>query len=420
METINTALQRQGPWLYGVSFLRLAIVVGTVILQSLELSETYGRLIGTPIWILPSLLVPALFAISGFLLASNDCKYSAKDFARRRFTRGAPALVSTVLLAGLVLGPLSTVYTLNQYFSNSELWSYALNLIGIPRFYLPGVFLLNNIPSIVNGILWITPTALASYVFIIFLPQRARYRSRITGVVIGILISGGIIAQVQGDALFGPALTLQLAVSGKPLVSMICFLLGILAYELRDLIPLNTIIAFLNVIILVLVAIIGDRSWIDWTGFNVLIGFPLSYVTVFLMIYYQPFPTASIILRKYCSGILLLSFPVQQFWVAVGPRQQGFIENLMLSFPLTCLLAVLFWYTLDARFAARSPAENTARTVEATAIADVSIVLQGWQKRLSPVYFANKFTQLFPFFFLSFILLSLFIAAMAMLIFALQ
>jgi hypothetical protein len=47
--------------------------------------------------------------------------------------------------------------------------------------------------------------------------------------------------------------------------------------------------------------------------------------------------------------LLLFSFPVQQLWIAFGPRQQPFLLNFLLAVPSTMLLVLLAWHGLQRR-----------------------------------------------------------------------
>ena len=86
-------------------------------------------------------------------------------FVGLRAIRIYPALAVESLIAALVLGPLLTTKSLPAYFSDHDLHTYFLNILGDPHFLLPGVFKSNPI-DLVNGQLWTIPYELRCYVLL--------------------------------------------------------------------------------------------------------------------------------------------------------------------------------------------------------------------------------------------------------------
>jgi hypothetical protein len=62
-----------------------------------------------------------------------------------------------------------------------------------------------------------------------------------------------------------------------------------------------------------------------------------------------PLAVPALRLERYLLGFLLLSFPIQQLWVAFGPRQQSFLLNFLLALSSTALLVVPLWHLLQRR-----------------------------------------------------------------------
>jgi peptidoglycan/LPS O-acetylase OafA/YrhL len=100
-------------------------------------------------------LVPAFFALSGFLVTGSALRTNAvRPFITLRLIRIVPALFVEVALSALVLGPIFTTLLLSDYFTDFRFLEYFGNIVGRIRFELPGVFESNPLPGIVNQNLW--------------------------------------------------------------------------------------------------------------------------------------------------------------------------------------------------------------------------------------------------------------------------
>lgn len=115
-------------------------------------------------------LVGMFFALSGFLVVASAIRSrSTKTFFANRALRIVPALSVEVALSALVLGPLVTSLPMEQYFSNPQFWRYFGNIIGEVTFELPGVFLTNPWPALVNANLWTLPPEFGCYLLMLIL-----------------------------------------------------------------------------------------------------------------------------------------------------------------------------------------------------------------------------------------------------------
>ena len=68
-----------------------------------------------------ALVLPMFFALSGFLVAGSLNRTRLDSFVALRIFRIVPALAVEVILSAIVLGPLFTTFSYNQYFSDSSL-----------------------------------------------------------------------------------------------------------------------------------------------------------------------------------------------------------------------------------------------------------------------------------------------------------
>lgn len=100
--------------------------------------------------------VQAFFVVSGFLVTMSYVNSaSALQYAEKRARRIAPAYITVVVIAALILSLLSTL-PLRAYFGSGDFWRYVgynLVLANFRAITLPGVFA-SNPEHAVNGSLW--------------------------------------------------------------------------------------------------------------------------------------------------------------------------------------------------------------------------------------------------------------------------
>jgi peptidoglycan/LPS O-acetylase OafA/YrhL len=114
--------------------------------------------------------VMVFFAISGYLItASWLADPHLARFAARRLLRIWPGLLCTVLLCGLVLGPLVTDVSLSQYFGDHLTWLFFKTGAFMVSPFLPGVFPHSPLAGIPNGVLWTIPIELRCYGYLAIL-----------------------------------------------------------------------------------------------------------------------------------------------------------------------------------------------------------------------------------------------------------
>lgn len=138
----------EGP---GFAILRVGLAVGIFLMHSRMLS-TAGNVVpivgpavdGHAAWSGPMrpvyvVLVPAFFALSGFLVTGSALRLrNTGTFLTFRVLRILPALFVEVTLCAIVLGSAFTTLPLRSYFTHYGFWRYFGNIVGIITFYLPG------------------------------------------------------------------------------------------------------------------------------------------------------------------------------------------------------------------------------------------------------------------------------------------
>jgi peptidoglycan/LPS O-acetylase OafA/YrhL len=177
-DTFGSILDRhrgEGP---GFAVLRLGLAVTILWVHARYLSRLGGSAahlpplsstsLGVPAWFSPShvlfiFMLPAFFALSGFLVTGSALRLRATvPFLTFRVLRILPALLVEVTLSALILGPLFTALPLWSYFNDPQFFRYFGNIIGWITFRLPGVFE-SNYSQVINGNLWTLPAELDCY-----------------------------------------------------------------------------------------------------------------------------------------------------------------------------------------------------------------------------------------------------------------
>ncbi len=117
-----------------------------------------------PGFILNLSLVPAFFALSGFLVTGSAFRVrTSSTFLAFRALRIFPALLVEVTLSALLLGAIFTRLPLQNYYTDPKFFRYFGNIIGWISFYLPGVFEKSNAMPTVNANLWTLPSEFDCY-----------------------------------------------------------------------------------------------------------------------------------------------------------------------------------------------------------------------------------------------------------------
>jgi peptidoglycan/LPS O-acetylase OafA/YrhL len=114
--------------------------------------------------------VMVFFAISGYLITSSwSHDPNIWCFSARRLLRIWPGLICTVLLCGLVLGPLVTDVSVGSYLSDPTTHRFFGTLLFHVSPFLPGVFPHSPLAYIPNGVLWTIPIELRCYGYLAIL-----------------------------------------------------------------------------------------------------------------------------------------------------------------------------------------------------------------------------------------------------------
>jgi peptidoglycan/LPS O-acetylase OafA/YrhL len=296
------------------------------------LAATLGVSLGT-------LGVITFFAISGYFISSSfHNRRSALEFVVARALRIYPGLLLVLALTVLLLGPAFTKLPFSTYLLDTHTLLYIpKNLALWPLQYdLPGVFTLNAYPEAINGSLWTLVYEVACYSIV---------------AIIGI---SGLSSNGWRFAVFLLAygawyiLTIPLLRGSSPHLTMIRnfheltlpFIIGMTLFQLRGRVgfrlPILVLLAFAGVVSY-------GRVW-----FAEIFILAWSYgVFYFGFLRWAPL-LAYNRTGDYSYGMYIYAFPVEQ---AISSIYNGSSPAviIILSMPITLLLAVLSWHCVEER-----------------------------------------------------------------------
>lgn len=280
------------------------------------------------------LMLPMFFALSGFLVSSSLQRTSSMGkFLGLRAIRILPALFVEVLLSALILGPLLTTIPLSEYFTSSIFHSYFFNIIGYIHYELPGVFLTNPYPNVVNGSLWTVPFELECYLALTILSLTGFTRRPKIFLAIFLAVT---ITKSLSTFYFGAAPMALSHIGGRQLI--LFFLAGIIINLVRDQLPFNGIIA-------IMCAITG-LALLRNEHLLYLAPLPIAYLTVWLGMLRPP-RIPVIMGGDYSYGIYLYAAPVQQTVAYMSDTGKTYLGNLFLSLFFVSLFAAFSWHAIE-------------------------------------------------------------------------
>jgi hypothetical protein len=254
-------LTRQPEALRSVTVLRLLLVGLLVMLQSVDLSDSFALISRTPLWILPSIVLNGLFALAGFTMIRSLDRNGVAVTLRRTAWRFLPALAIVIVVTALVFGAAVTAQRWIAYFSEPEVWSYLLNIVGYTQNALPGVFLRNNVNGSVNDVLWTIPAIYGVIAITVLAMVRPRFAS-VAIIAAGVSAVGiGLLLQSDLVPLLGSGRWVEI-ITGRGLNAGTAFFVGALAYRERSRIVMDWRIAVLIVVAFVAFGVFGERrAW---------------------------------------------------------------------------------------------------------------------------------------------------------------
>ena len=300
--------------------------------------------------------VHIFFVMSGFLIAGSWLNSrSVLDFAAKRALRILPALLVSVLLAVLLVGPLATALPLGDYFAAPGTFAYLSNAALITEFRLPATFASNPFPHTVNGSLWTLPYEVLMYASVLTLGLLKCFGRN--SALIGLMLLVGVHFHLM------PLLELQSDLLRKASRLGMFFYAGVVLYLYRLRIHWHWTLALL----LLAANLVSARSD-HWELVHLL---TLPYLTLYLAHLRVPRLAGFGKAGDFSYGLYIFSFPLQQLLMHWTDGQLSLVPFMLLSFAGSLLLAVLSWHLIEApalrlkRYLPRAPRSDQAAAAAA-------------------------------------------------------
>jgi peptidoglycan/LPS O-acetylase OafA/YrhL len=276
------------------------------------------------------LFLPMFFALSGFLVAGSLARSTTlREFLVLRAMRIVPALLAEVALSALILGPLLSEFTPARYFHDRQFFTYFLNVIGDVHFSLPGLFLHNPRPHLVNGSLWTIPFEGVCYASLALLALAGVVRRRshfLLAVAIAFTVLGARSAWLHDIVwtLPGPFLVM-------------CFLVGVTFYLYRDAVAYDFRLFAVSLIASLLLLPLDRLAYLAIV--------PLTYATIYLGL---ANPQKTVLINgDYSYGIYLFAYPIQQALVLLAPAWRATWIVFLVALPASFAYAAFSWHFVE-------------------------------------------------------------------------
>jgi peptidoglycan/LPS O-acetylase OafA/YrhL len=205
-----------------------------------------------------------LFALSGYLLAASITHDDRLfPFWTKRALRLMPGMFVSVVLTALVLGPIVTTEPAHVYLTSAQPYLYVLKQTAFDTFnpHLPGVFVHNPFPVVVNGSLWTLPLEVCNYAALAFASFAGVLTRRWLLAVLGAVIVVMLVV-VPPDSPHGVA-PHGVELLANALRPCGCFACGVLLWLARERVPRTWWLFALALVAIVAPLPSGVRSALD-------------------------------------------------------------------------------------------------------------------------------------------------------------
>jgi peptidoglycan/LPS O-acetylase OafA/YrhL len=297
-----------------------------------------------PSWYCRAFGVPVFFFLSGLLVSQSfEASSSAKNFVWKRFLRIYPAAIVVILICALVMGPLITAFTPDDYFKSGILWKY-ISSIALLRVYfdLPGVFQHSPLDTSVNISLWTLPLEIKMYLFtLVWGLIKLKNKNAVLAIITLILIFIGLNFSDPIDTFSQQQLHFtNFKVSAYTSLGCL-YLTGTLCYWYRHRIVVRPYWLFVGAFLFLLFA--------RFTFYGYL--FDICIVMITLGFSVLDFKWLRKITQKtdLSYGLYIYGFPVEQLFINyVYPYVNGFVLFVLIV-STTFFLAFLSWNIIEKR-----------------------------------------------------------------------
>lgn len=325
--TVDSVMRAGKGHTTGFDYLRIGLALAVVWVHCVTMADwadqdMVWRSRYTPVF---TGILPAFFALSGFLVAGSLLRNSIPQFVSLRVLRIFPALAVEVLLSAFVLGALFTTLPIGTYLRHPEFQDYLLNMLGIIHYTLPGVF----DGKVLNAQLWTIPAELECYIFLVAVGLIGLVRRKRLFLVLTVAACVAMTVLAVRYSLIRPANNLP----GRVLVFSFAF--GCLIYYFREQVPMNRWL-FAGSLLLA-------YALFAWPNLSYLGTAPIAYATIYIGL--QRWPRVPFGDLSY--GLYLFHFPVARTIDELTGQGQGwpllFVETVL----VTSLFAAASWTLIE-------------------------------------------------------------------------
>ena len=275
-----------------------------------------------------SLAVAIFFMSSGFFVTKSLLKSKdSKKYLHNRFIRIFPPLWFTLIVCILVCGLFFSTYSLDKYFLSIDFFKYCLNFILIPIHNLPGVFMNNIYPGVINGPLWTLPIEFVCYL-VLLLAYKLNFVNKKSYKYVALLV---IVAFVGINLI-------PLSIKGyiQP-----CFLFfwGSFYWVYRDKITMkNTYFLFSLVAFVILIGL----------GYGQVASFLfVPYLTLYIAFCLPQCNNRIASLGNLSYDIYLCGWPIQQMIISLFGGSMLVGMNILISIPLSILVGYITYRLVE-------------------------------------------------------------------------
>lgn len=275
-----------------------------------------------------SLAVAIFFMSSGFFVTKSLLKSKdSKKYLHNRFIRIFPPLWFTLLVCILVCGLFFSTYNLGKYFLSIDFLKYCLNFILIPIHNLPGVFMNNIYPGVVNGPLWTLPIEFVCYL-VLLLAYKLNLVNKKSYKYVALLV---IVAFVGINLI-------PLSIKGyiQP-----CFLFfwGSFYWIYRDKITMNNTYFLISLVAFVLLIVLGYGQVASFLF--------VPYLTLYIAFCLPQCNNRLASLGNLSYDIYLCGWPIQQMVISLFGGLMLVGMNILISIPLSILVGYITYSLVE-------------------------------------------------------------------------
>lgn len=275
-----------------------------------------------------SLAVAIFFMSSGFFVTKSLLKSKdSKKYLHNRFIRIFPPLWFTLIVCILVCGLFFSTYNLGKYFLSIDFLKYCLNFILIPIHNLPGVFMNNIYPGVVNGPLWTLPIEFVCYL-VLLLAYKLNLVNKKSYKYVALLV---IVAFVGINLI-------PLSIKGyiQP-----CFLFfwGSFYWIYRDKITMNNTYFLISLVAFVLLIVLGYGQVASFLF--------VPYLTLYIAFCLPQCNNRLASLGNLSYDIYLCGWPIQQMVISLFGGSMFVGMNILISIPLSILVGYITYSLVE-------------------------------------------------------------------------